>query len=669
MTFDYITTFDDRQITELSATELEWFRKAVLIRRTEQRLLSLFDQGKLNGTVHTCVGQELAAVCVIDQLGEDDFVVSNHRGHGHFIARTGDVNGLIAEVMGRVTGVSGGMGGSQHLVAHRYLSNGIQGGMTPIAAGVALSDKLRGSANISVAFIGDGTLGEGILYEAMNLAGIWDLPLLIVVENNGYAQSTSSEQTFSGSLQERAEGFGLEYHTGSTFALEQLSQSCAAAASAARAGRPALLEINTYRLNPHSKSADNRNEEEINLHRDRDLVTAFEMAYPDKFREFADAADEIITAAVTAAEEADVLTQPVPAAPPQPTRSTEWKALEERSDRRFNELIYEALRDQFSQNDKTILIGEDIQDTTEYTEKSYGGAFKVTRDLSTLFPERVRNTPISEAAIVGVGTGLAISGYRPIVEIMFGDFMTLTLDQLLQHAAKFYAMYNGKVNVPLVVRTPMGGKRGYGPTHSQSIERFFLGIPGLTVVALNHRISPANIYRTIFERINHPALVIENKILYTRSLNRRIPSGYELTATKGDFPVFRLSPTQLQADVTVLCYGGMLEEAEQAVVEAFDELEVLGEVICPTLLHPYDPSVLMESVIETGKLVVVEEGNNFAAFGSEAIAALMADGAPALTIRRLGYNGVIPCSLEGEMNSLPGVADIKQAIKELVNGQ
>ena len=669
MTLDHFTTFENRKLAELTSTELDWFRKAVLIRRTEQRLLALFDEGKLNGTVHTCVGQELAAVAVIDQLEDDDFVVSNHRGHGHFIARTGDVGGLIAEIMGRVTGVSGGMGGSQHLVAHRYLSNGIQGGMTPIAAGVALSDKLRGQRSISVAFIGDGTLGEGVLYEAMNMAGIWDLPLLIVVENNGYAQSTSSEQTFAGSLQERAEGFGVEYFTGSTYALGQLSQSCADAATAARAGRPALLEICTYRLNAHSKSADNRREDEIAQYRGRDLVTAFEEAYPDKFQEFAGAADEIITAAVTAAERADVLSEPAPSVPQQRPRSTTWEPLEKRSDKRFNELIYEVLRDQFEKTEEAILIGEDIQDTTEYTEKSYGGAFKVTRDLSTLFPGRVLNTPISEAAIVGVGTGLAIGGYRPIVEIMFGDFMTLTLDQLLQHAAKFYAMYNGEVKVPLIVRTPMGGKRGYGPTHSQSIERFFLGIPGLTVVALNHRISPADVYRTLFERINHPALVIENKILYTRSLNRRIPSGYELTATKGDFPVYRLSPAQVPPDVTVLCYGGILEDAEQAVVEAFDEYEILGEIICPTLIHPYEPELLMGSIVETGKLVVVEEGNSFAAFGSEAIAALMSQGAPALAIRRLGYDGVIPCSLEGEMNSLAGVADIKQAMKALVDGE
>ena len=269
-----------RILDQLDSTELEYFRSAVLIRSTEQRLLDLFSEGKLNGTVHTCVGQELSAVAVIDHLEQDDFVVSNHRGHGHFIARTGNVKGMIAEVMGRTTGVSGGMGGSQHLTAHRYLSNGIQGGMVPIAAGVALSDKLKGNNNISVAFTGDGTLGEGVFYEALNLAGIWDLPLLIVVENNGYAQSTSFEQTFAGSVAKRVEGFGLQYFKTSTFDLEELRRECEQAVASARSGRPTVIEIETYRLNSHSKSDDNRKEEEVSEFREKDLVNAFEQALP-----------------------------------------------------------------------------------------------------------------------------------------------------------------------------------------------------------------------------------------------------------------------------------------------------------------------------------------------------------------------------------------------------
>ncbi|NJB86672.1 2-oxoisovalerate dehydrogenase E1 component [Lewinella marina] len=659
-----------KAVNSLYSKFFDRLRTAILIRRTEEKLLQLFAEGKLNGTVHTCVGQEFSPVMIAPYLQEDDFVVSNHRGHGHFIARTGDVKGLIAEVMGRSTGVSKGMGGSQHLTAHRYLSNGIQGGMVPVAAGVALSDKVLGNKNISVAFVGDGTLGEGIFYETMNLAGIWQLPLLIVVENNGYAQSTSFKQTFSGSLGQRVEGFGLQYFCGSTFDLDVLDETARVAVAAARSGSPVVLEIETYRLNSHSKSDDNRREAEVAEYRKNDPINRFAESYPDEFGDLVSAADAIIAAAAAEAEQDPIQEGCHPAWPRIPSVATEaWKPLSERSDARFNELIYESLKEQFETNDRTILIGEDIQDRTEFTEKNYGGAFKVTRDLSTLFPGRVRNTPISEAAITGIGTGLAVGGMQPIVEIMFGDFMTLTLDQLLQHAAKFHAMYGGRVNVPLILRTPMGGRRGYGPTHSQSLERFFLGIPGLNVVALNHRISPKTIYEALFQNGNSPTVVIENKILYTRSLNRSTPAGFLREMTQGDFPVYRMRPAGVAPQVTILCYGGMLEEAERAVEQAFDEHEILGEIICPTLLHPYDPAALITSVESSRKLVVVEEGTSFAGFGAEAIATVSAAATHQVAVKRLGFDGVIPCSLPGEIQLLPGAEAIVNAIKELVHGR
>ena len=185
---------------------------AIKIRALETELLNLFSKGLLNGTVHTCVGQEIIGVIVSKYLAKDDFVVSNHRGHGHYLARTGDYKGLIAEVMGRSTGCAGGVGGSQHLVNDNYLSNGIQGGMAPIAAGVAFSNKVNQKDAISLVYLGDGTLGQGVLYETFNICANWNLPVVFVLEDNQYAQSTSVKQTFSGNKKARAQGFGLEYH-------------------------------------------------------------------------------------------------------------------------------------------------------------------------------------------------------------------------------------------------------------------------------------------------------------------------------------------------------------------------------------------------------------------------------------------------------------------------
>ncbi|MDA9656640.1 thiamine pyrophosphate-dependent enzyme [Candidatus Marinimicrobia bacterium] len=181
-------------------------KDGILIRAVEEKLLELFSEGKLNGTVHTCVGQELTGVFVSKYLIDEDHIVSNHRGHGHYLSKFKDIQGLIGEVMGKKSGCSGGYGGSQHLVNKNYLSNGIQGGMLPIAAGISLYFKLEKLNNISVAYIGDGTLGEGILYETINIASKWSLPLLIVLENNSYAQSTSIKQSFSGNLKKTSRG-------------------------------------------------------------------------------------------------------------------------------------------------------------------------------------------------------------------------------------------------------------------------------------------------------------------------------------------------------------------------------------------------------------------------------------------------------------------------------
>lgn len=653
---------------DVPTTLLPYVAQAILIRKTEEKLLELFSQGKLNGTVHTCVGQEFSAVAVLNNLLPDDFIVSNHRGHGHYIARTGDVQGLLAEILGKKSGSVGGIGGSQHLANHKYISNGIQGGMTPVISGVALANKLKNNDNIAISFTGDGTLGEGILYESLNIAGVWDLPVLFVLENNGFAQSTSMQQTFSGSVQKRVEGFGLAYFETTTQHPESLLEVCAKAKNFVRtSGKPCVLQVHTQRLNSHSKSDDNRRSDEVMEAQQKDYLNIFKAKFPDVYAEMEEKAIAEIETCLAAAEATETLT--VYPTLPQPVlqKNVRYKKVTAQSDKRINVLLYETFKKHFS-NEKFIMIGEDIQNLSPFTDKPYGGAFKVTGNLSDLFPGRIRNTPISEAAIIGIGTGLAVEGFRPIIEIMFGDFLTLGLDQLLQHASKFKKMFNGLVNVPLVVRTPMGGKRGYGPTHSQSIEKFFLGIPDLTVVALNHRLHPEIIYDAIFETCNDPVLVIENKILYTRKLNEGTIDGFLIEQTDEIFPSIKISPENVAASVTVVCYGGMLEDVEKAVQLAFDEEDILCEIICPTCLHPFDISAVAASVSNTGKLLMVEEGPGFAALGAEIIAMLAEHGVPLKKTIRMNNNTVIPCSFTAENNLLANPQSILQSIKALKNG-
>ncbi len=240
------------------------YRRMRFIRCFEERLLELFELGVLNGTTHACIGQEADSVAVMEQLAEDDHVFSNHRCHGHYLARTGDARGLMAEIMGRPDGVCAGIGGSQHLAAPGFKSNGVQGGIVPAAAGIALAQELSGSDGISVVFIGDGTLGEGIVYETLNLASLWQLPLLIVLEDNGWSQSTPSHVNLAGSMRARFEAFGVAVEEiDSTDVLEIAPVAERAAGFVRRRRSPCALIIHTYRLCHHSKNDDNRPHEEV----------------------------------------------------------------------------------------------------------------------------------------------------------------------------------------------------------------------------------------------------------------------------------------------------------------------------------------------------------------------------------------------------------------------
>jgi acetoin:2,6-dichlorophenolindophenol oxidoreductase subunit alpha len=243
------------------------YRRMRFIRRFEETLLSLFEEGVLNGTTHACIGQEADAVAVMEHLTEGDHVFSNHRCHGHYLAKTGDALGLMAEIMGKEAGVCHGMGGSQHICAPGFKSNGVQGGIVPNAAGIALANQLAGNDAVSVVFIGDGTLGEGVVYETMNMAKLWNLPLLVVCEDNRWAQSTPIAANLAGSMPARFEAFGVPVREVDSTDVGELSAIAGEELAAVRAGEgPRVLLIHTYRLCHHSKSDDERPAEEIAAH-------------------------------------------------------------------------------------------------------------------------------------------------------------------------------------------------------------------------------------------------------------------------------------------------------------------------------------------------------------------------------------------------------------------
>jgi 2-oxoisovalerate dehydrogenase E1 component len=639
------------------------YGKALLIRRVEERLLELFSEGKLFGTVHTCIGQEFTGIAVAEALEAEDLIFSNHRCHGHFLARTGDVEGLIAEIMGKQTGVCGGRGGSQHLHSKGFFSNGVQGGIAPVSAGLAMAEKFRKTGNIVTVFIGDGTLGEGVLYETLNIASKWDLPLLCILENNGYAQSTPQWQTLAGSICGRAEAFGVKVCQANTWEPLSLIATAKSCARYVRENsRPLFLQVDTYRLMAHSKGDDDRSNAEVQRYWEKDPLKVYLQRNSEQVERIVTTVKEVVEAAVARADEAPYAGAPEVADDFPQGETRDWTATRIEAPDRMVKLLNGVLRRNMERDNRIVLIGEDI-------EGPYGGAFKVTGDLSQAFPGRVLNTPISEAALVGLGNGMALNGMLPVVEIMFGDFLSLAADQLINHSSKFSFMYNDKIQLPLIVRTPMGGKRGYGPTHSQSLEKHFLGLPGTKMLAIHPRFDPGIIYDRLFETIDRPVLVIENKLLYAVKVQDSVEEGFVLEHSDELFPTTRLRP-EGKPDATILCYGGMLPDVEAAVYRLFDEHEVICEVICPTQLYPFNPWPVVESVANSNRLLVAEEGIGFAAFGAE-VAAQVQELAPGV-LHRLGRlaspNHPIPSCGPLEKALLPGKDQVVDAVLNLIRG-
>lgn len=648
--------------SDVTDIPISLIRKVMLIRRTEEKLLSLFAEGKLFGTVHTCIGQEWSGVAVAESLVEGDLVFSNHRCHGHFLARTDDVDGLVAEIMGRTTGVCAGWGGSQHLYKNGFFSNGIQGGIVPVAAGLALAEEFKGTQNIAVVYIGDGTLGEGAVYEAANIIAKWNIPLLIVLENNRYSQSTSQSETLAGDIDSRFSAFGIRCYSANTWNPSELLLTAKAAISEVRTHRvPAFLRVDTDRLMAHSKSDDNRSPDELQEYWKRDHIHSWAQANAILAEQLRSEVDERIDRAVQAAMQAPYAVAPT--LPRSNAVTVTWRAAGCSLDdgKRNGEIVRETLDRHMKHDPRVVLLGEDIR-------SPYGGAFKVTKGLSDVFGDRVRNTPISESSIVGIGNGLALGGIRPICEIMFGDFLTLAFDQFLNHACKFEYMYGRQVQVPIVVRTPMGGKRGYGPTHSQSIEKSFLGLAQLRVLAINSLLSPAVVYDALLSLADMPTLVIENKLLYSMRLRTHVADGFVLEYSDETFPTTRIRPLA-QPDVTIFCYGGSLPDVETAAIQAFDREEIVCEVICPTQIHPLNPVPVLESIQKTRRLVVVEEGAQFAGLGAELAAQIqeMQPGILTSFVRISGPDHPLPSCGPLEQALLPGPETILAGICRSAN--
>jgi len=324
--------------------------------------------------------------------------------------------------------------------------------------------------------------------------------------------------------------------------------------------------------------------------------------------------------------------------------------------------LNQSLKEAMKEDSKVILIGEDLLDP-------YGGAFKVSKGLSSSNPGQVFTTPISEAAIVGIGIGMAIRGLRPIVEIMFGDFLTLAADQIINHAAKFPWIYDNKVEVPIVIRTPMGGRRGYGPTHSQSLEKLFLGIPELKILAPNTLNNPGDLLKRAIKD-NEPVIFIEHKLIYS-SLLQEINAGELVDADveiiDQDFPISRIKFTE-NPKVTIATYGYNFEIVRKASLELLYEKEIETEIVLFSQLNQKNLDPLFDSIKKTRKFITFEEGTVRGGWGAEILARIQEENLGEIKSYRIGaLDYPIANSIKLEEVILPSKNYLKEKICEFLN--
>ena len=639
------------------------------IRAFEEKTADLFQEGVVKGTAHSYKGEEAIAAGVCAALRDDDIIASYHRGHGHCIAKGARIDRMMAELMGRQTGYCQGLGGSMH-IADMELNimgaNGIVGAAMPLATGAGLAAKLQGTDKVAVAFFGDGASNQGVFHESLNLAAVWKLPVIFVCENNQYALSTSYRNTTAVSqVSNRAASYEIPGITVDGNDSVEVYLVLREAVDRARAGEgPTLIEAMTYRHGQHSLRVnlrDPRPEDELESWLNRDPIERMEQRLTSEggfsaetFDETTQAVEAELETAVTYGRESpepplNVMLESVyapHAAHTEPGPETERMLS-------YPEALNEALDQEMLRDDRVFLMGEDVGAT--------GGIFGVSKNLMERYgPERVRDTPISEASFVGCGVGAAIAGMRPVVEIQIFDFVALTMDMLVNQAAKFRFMLGGKPSVPLVVRGPQGGGIRLAAQHSQSLEAWFTHVPGLVVAAPSTPYDAKGLLVAAI-RDENPVVFLEQKLLY---LGGNGPVPEELYA----IPLGKADIKRTGTDVTVVATSAMVPRAlSAATVLERDGISV--EVVDPRTLQPLDEETILASVRKTNRLLIVHEAWVRGGFGAE-VAAMVVDKAfdyLDAPVARLGApHTPMPYNDRLELEVIPSQERIVDAIRTLL---
>lgn len=604
--------FDRKDLTD---EELLSFYKSILYpRMIEEKMLLLLRQGKISKWF-SGIGQEAIAVGATLALLDDEWIMPLHRNLGVFTTRKVPLEKLFRQWQGAKDGYSKGRERSFHFGTREHHICGMISHLGPqlaIADGVALAAKLRSEKKVAVAFSGEGGTSEGDFHEALNVAAVWGLPVIFIVENNGYALSTPVHKQFRcESLVDRARGYGMNgvkidgnnlltvYDT-----IKGIREYCI------ENSRPFLVECSTFRMRGHEEASGTKYVPDylFSIWEKKDPVKRFEKWLMEEGVLDTNQADEIRTSFHDEIESAiagglvnnsfkssiqeelnDIY------APHKQTAIAEFTG--EGRELRLVDAISDGLRVAMEQFPELVLMGQDIAD--------YGGAFKVTDGLMNRYgKERVRNTPLCESAIIGTALGLSLEGHRSVVEMQFADFVTAGFNQIVNNLAKLHYRWNERANV--VVRMPTGAGVGAGPFHSQSNEAWFVHTPGLKVVYPSNPYDAKGLLLASIHDPN-PVMFFEHKGLY-RSISGQVPEGYY------EVEIGKARVVQAGEDVTVITYGAGVHWAMEY---SRKHPEISLHILDLRTLLPLDYEAMRQAVATTGKVLVLHEDTMIAGIGGE----------------------------------------------------
>ena len=641
----------------------------IRIRRFESKCAELYTQQKIGGFLHLYDGEEAVAVGVIPLLKPTDRIIATYREHGHALARGMPMTSVLAEMYGKVEGCSGGRGGSMHLFSHEanfYGGNAIVGGGLPLAVGLALADKMQKTDGITACFFGEGAVAEGEFHEALNLSSLWDLPVLFVCENNGYAMGTALDLTEAQTdISAKARSYAIAGETVDGMDVVAVEAATRRALSAIKAtGKPYFLECRTYRFRAHSMfdAQSYRSKGEVEDWREKGPIVRFQgwlqetgLLHEDEVKTIVSEVDAEIAAAVAFAEAGtdeplETLTRYVmaPERPAAPTVATPGKMVEVS----YREAVKAGIVEAIERDERVFLMGEDVG--------HYGGCYAVSKGLLDRFgADRIRDTPLSESGFTGAGIGAAIAGMRPIVEVMTVNFSLLALDQIMNTAATYRHMSNNQFGVPLVIRMATGAGRQLAAQHSHSLEGWYGHIPGLRVLAPATLEDARGMLWTALQDPD-PVLIFENVMLYNMTGQLAENAG----AVEIDHAIVRREGT----DMTLVTYGGSLFKTLDAAT-ALAKQGVSAEVIDLRSLRPLDMPTILASVAKTHRALIVDEGWKTGALAAE-IGMQIAEDAffdlDAPLARVCSAEVPIPYAAQLEAAAIPQVAGIVAAALKLM---